>query len=369
MGAVWGTCLKLTLFGESHGAGIGGVLSGIPAGLPFDEAGVQRELDRRKPGHKLGTPRRESDQPEWLSGLQDGKTTGAPIAFIIRNNDTRSHDYGEMKAFDRPGHADYPASIKYGGHNDVRGGGPFSARLTAVVTCAGALCKQWLAAEGIEIGGRIAEIDGLVDCAIDGVNPPMDALVRAQGEVLTVLDEQVRAHMVERIEETRVALDSVGGIIEVYATGVPVGLGDPYFNSFESHFASLAYAIPAVKAVSFGHGENVARMHGSTHNDVYVEQGDIIKTETNHAGGILGGITTGMPIVSRLAFKPTPSISKPQFTLNKEKWEREWLEIKGRHDPCVAVRAVPVVECAMALTIMDFMILRFGEGGGVCPKI
>lgn len=361
MGAVWGRNLSLTLFGESHGNGIGGVLSGIPAGLPFDPEYVQSEMDRRKPGHQIGTKRREGDQPEWLSGIHQGKTTGAPIAFVIRNTDTRSADYSEMMAFDRPGHADYPASIKYGGHNDVRGGGPFSARMTAVVTCAGALCKHWLEFAGIRIAGRIASIGHLSDQEIDMMSPPMDELVASRKEILCVLDADIRKRMAELVEQNRMDLDSVGGTIDVFATGVPAGLGDPYFNSFESQFASLAYAIPAVKSVSFGHGEGASRMRGSEHNDSYIGDEELVRTVSNHAGGILGGLTTGMPIVSRLAFKPTASISKPQYTLNKQMWEQQWLQIKGRHDPCVAVRAVPIVEAAMALTIMDFMILRYGE--------
>ena len=297
-----------------------------------------------------GPPPGEEDRPEFLSGILNGFTTGAPIAAIIRNTNTRSGDYNNLKNCPRPGHADYTAQMKYGGFQDAAGGGHFSGRLTAPLCIAGGLCRQWLESEGVRIGARIVSISD----AIDNYEPDsLDCELDQIPKDFPVFTASVAELMKQKIAQARAEGDSVGGVIECYAEGVPAGLGEPMFGGMESRIAQIVYGIPAVKCVEFGAGEFASFMTGSQNNDRFFPAGDEIKTTTNHCGGILGGITNGMPILFRVAIKPTPSISKPQQTVNLETGERTVIQIKGRHDPCIVPRAVPVVEAAAAIAIFD----------------
>ncbi|MBR4109954.1 MAG: chorismate synthase [Oscillospiraceae bacterium] len=356
MSSTYGERLKLSIFGQSHGAAIGMTLDGIPAGLPVDLKKLQEFLNRRAPGQNdYSTPRKEADQPEFLSGIVDGYTCGAPIAAIIKNKNTRSGDYSNSKDCPRPGHADYTAQIKYGGYQDTAGGGHFSGRLTAPLCIAGGLCKQWLEKEGILIGAHLVCVGGVTDDPFDPMNPQLDQ-VRSD---FPVISEAAGARMREIISNAKADGDSVGGIIECAVTGLPAGLGDPMFFGMESRIAQLVYGIPAVKAVEFGAGYAVGYMRGSEHNDAYTVQDGTVKPLTNRAGGILGGITTGMPLYFQVAIKPTPSIAKIQQSASFSKLEAVDLQVKGRHDPCIAPRAVPVIEAAAAIAIFDAYLSRY----------
>ena len=361
MSSTYGENLKLSIFGQSHGAGIGMTLDGIPAGLPVDLDKLQQFLNRRAPGQNdWSTPRREEDRPDFLAGLLDGYTCGAPIAAVIYNKNTRSKDYSNLHDVPRPGHADYTAQVKYGGFQDVAGGGHFSGRLTAPLCIAGGLCKQWLELEGIRIGAHIEWIDGIDDNHFDPLKPQFDRIGSDFPVINAICGEQMR----EAIAEARAKGDSVGGIIECAATGLPVGLGDPMFGGMESRIASIVYGVPAVKCVEFGRGAAVGYIRGSQNNDAYVMEDGVVKTLTNNCGGILGGITNGMPLIFRAAIKPTPSISKPQQSVSLSRMENTTLEIKGRHDPCIVPRAVPVIEAAAAIAIYDAVLARRREIGG-----
>lgn len=353
MSSTYGEDLKLSVFGQSHGAGIGMVLDGIPAGLPVDMEALTAFLARRAPGQNdYSTPRREADAPEFLSGLVENTTCGAPIAALIRNTSTRSGDYANLKDCPRPGHADYTAQIKYGGHQDAAGGGHFSGRLTAPICIAGGLCKQWLEGKGIRISAHIAMIGGIWDRPFDPVHPETDAVLTP----FPTLEEARGTEMRQRIAEAKAAQDSVGGIVECAVTGLPAGVGAPMFGGMEGKLAQMLYGIPAVKGVEFGAGFRVAEMVGSESNDPFrVENGKIV-TATNNCGGILGGITDGMPLIFRAAFKPTPSIAKLQQSVSLSEMENRTLEVKGRHDPCIVPRAVPVVEAAAAIALMDILL-------------
>ena len=353
MSSTYGENLKLSIFGQSHGAAIGMTLDGIPAGLPVDLEALQAFLNRRAPGQNdYSTPRREEDRPEFLSGVLDGHTCGAPLAAIIRNTNTRSGDYANLKDCPRPGHADYTAQVKYGGSQDAAGGGHFSGRLTGPLCIAGGLCKQWLEARGIRIGAHIAAIAGVRDIPFDPMNPQLDAVDTR----FPVLDAQAGAGMREAVSAARMDLDSVGGIIECAVTGLPVGLGEPMFGGVEGRIAQIVYGIPAVKGVEFGIGFEAANLRGSENNDPFrMEHGKVV-TATNHCGGILGGITNGMPLLFRAAIKPTPSISQVQQSVSLSLGENRELVVKGRHDPCIVPRAVPVVEAAAAIALFDLIL-------------
>ena len=350
MSSTYGEMIRLSIFGESHGAAIGMTLDGVPAGLPVDLDKLQEFLNRRAPGqNNWSTPRKEADRPEFLSGILNGFTTGAPIAAIIRNTNTRSGDYENLKNCPRPGHADYTAQMKYGGFQDAAGGGHFSGRLTAPLCIAGGLCKQWLENEGVRIGAHIQWLHGLNDTFFDRLDPQISE-IRTDFPVISAYKAE---RMRQIIDEARAACDSVGGIIECAAVGLPVGLGEPMFGGMESRIARIVYGIPAVKALDFGIGPSVANIPGSENNDAYTIQNGEVRTLTNHCGGILGGITNGMPLIFSAAIKPTPSISRPQQTVNLETGEITTIQIKGRHDPCIVPRAVPVVEAASAIAIFD----------------
>ena len=354
MSSTYGENLKLSIFGQSHGTAIGMTLDGIPAGLPVDTEKLQQFLNRRAPGqHDWSTPRREEDAPEFLSGIVDGYTCGAPIAAIIRNSNTRSGDYDHLKNVPRPGHADYTAQVKYGGFQDTAGGGHFSGRLTAPLCIAGGLCKQWLAELGIRIGARIESIGDVVDdYDPDELDPELDRI----DPDFPVYTPAAGKRMQERIAQARADGDSVGGMIQCFITGVPAGIGEPMFSGVESRIAQIVYGIPAVKSLEFGSGTLSAYLPGSSSNDPFFIAGDRVRTTTNHCGGILGGITNGMPVVFTVAIKPTPSISLPQKSVNLQTMEDVTLEIKGRHDPCIVPRAVPVVEAAAAIAIYDLIL-------------
>lgn len=353
MSSTYGNNLKLSIFGQSHGAGIGMVLDGIPAGEAVDLDKLQLFLNRRAPGQNdYSTPRKEEDRPEFLSGLLEGYTCGAPIAALIRNKNTRSGDYANLKDCPRPGHADYTAQIKYKGYQDSAGGGHFSGRLTAPLCIAGGLCKQWLEARGIQISAHIAAIAGIQDDSFDPLNPQMDAV----NTDFPVLNAKAGETMRAAIAAAKADLDSVGGIVECAVTGLPAGSGDPMFDGVESRIAQIVYGIPAVKGVEFGIGFGCANLRGSQNNDPFVISDGCVKTQTNHCGGILGGITNAMPVIFRAAFKPTPSIAQMQSSISLSKGENTSLEIKGRHDPCIVPRAVPVVEAAAAIAIYDMLL-------------
>lgn len=352
MSSTYGEMVKLSIFGQSHGPAIGMVLDGVPAGLPVDMEKLQKFLNRRAPGqHEYDTPRREEDKPEFLSGIVESYTCGAPIAAIIHNTNTRSKDYSELKDCPRPGHADYTAHIKYGGYQDAAGGGHFSGRLTAPLCIAGGLCKQWLETKSIRIGAHISVIAGIADEPIylDWVNPDLDRIQKD----FPVLNPEAGCKMRQAIAQARAESDSVGGLIECIVAGIPAGLGDPMFGGMESRIAQIIYGIPAVKGLEFGSGFTGSYLRGSQNNDSYAVENSKIKTQQNNAGGILGGITSGMPLVFQTAIKPTPSISKPQQSVSIQNMENTALVVKGRHDPCIVPRAVPVIEAAAAIAVFD----------------
>ena len=345
---------RLTIFGQSHSPMIGGVIEGLPAGITPDMAFIRAFMARRAPGGALSTARKEADEPEIVSGLNEwGRTCGAPLAFLIRNGDHRSRDYAQLRDMPRPGHADYTAWVKFGGENDIRGGGQFSGRLTAPLCFAGALALRLLQDEGVRVKARVLKIAGIRDADMDPVRPDLDAI--ADGR-LPCLDPDAARRMAEAIEAARAEGDSVGGVVECYAAGVPAGLGDPMFDGVENRLARALFGIPAVRGVEFGLGFAAADLRGSAHNDPFRMDGGAVTTATNRHGGALGGITSGMPVVVRAAFKPTPSIARPQPAVSLSRREDATLTVEGRHDPCVVPRAVPVVEAAVAFTLYDMML-------------
>jgi len=353
MSSTYGNRFRFTIFGQSHAEAVGVTIDGLPAGIPIDEAELQAFLDRRAPGGRLTTSRKEPDKVEILCGVADGVTCGAPLTAVIRNTNTRSGDYKNIMNLPRPGHADYTAWVKYGGHNDVAGGGHFSGRLTAALCIAGGICKQILARKGIEISAHIAQLGKVRD---DRFDPVSAAQPQLKGERIRVLREAAYQDMLMLVEETAARGDSVGGVIECGAWGLPVGLGDPMFDGMENRIAKAVFGIPAVKGIEFGVGFGVAELFGSENNDPYCICDGKIKTVTNNAGGILGGITSGMPLIFRAAIKPTPSIYLEQQSVNLSEMKEETLQIKGRHDPCIVLRAVPVMEAAAAVAIYDALL-------------
>ena len=349
----YGENLKLSIFGTSHGPEIGMNLEGIPAGLPVDIEKLQAFLNRRAPGrNEWSTSRKEADIPHFQSGLVNSCTNGEAISAVIYNNNVRRDDYENLKHIPRPGHADYAAWMKYGLDYDMAGGGPFSGRMTAPMCIAGGMCKQWLENMGIRIGAHIAWISDIDDNRFDPVAPALDAV----GSDFPVLNSICGAQMLEAIAEAKNQGDSLGGIIECAITGLPTGMGGPMFGGVEGKIASAMYGIPAVKGVDFGLGFANTYHPGSDANDEFIISNGIVQTRTNHCGGILGGITNGMPVIFRVAFKPTPSISKPQTSVNLTTMEEVTIQIKGRHDPCIVPRAVPVVEAAAAIAIYDMIL-------------
>ena len=324
----YGDRFRFTIWGQSHGPAIGVTMEGLPAGFAIDFEALQRFLDRRAPGQAGSTPRKEADRPEFVSGLVDGVTCGGPVTAMIRNENTRSGDYDNLKYIPRPGHADYTAWIKYGEARDAAGGGQFSGRLTAPLCIAGGICLQLLAPMGITVSARLVRVGGETD-----PEKFMDAIAAARAEG-----------------------DSVGGVVECAVSGVPAGVGEPMFDGLENRIAGAVFGIPGVKGLEFGSGFAGAGLRGSQNNDPFYVEDGAVRTRTNNAGGILGGISTGMPIVFRAAFKPTPSIAKPQQSVDLRTMTETTLAVRGRHDPCIALRAVPVVEAAAAVAVYDAIL-------------
>ena len=359
MASYLGEHIHVSVFGQSHSPAIGVVVDGLPAGEKVDMEELGRFLKRRAPGQSpTSTPRKEADLPHFLSGLVDDVTCGAPLAALIENTNTRSQDYEQLRDKPRPGHADFTAQVKYGGFQDVAGGGHFSGRLTAPLCIAGGICLQILKRRGIEVAAHIASIAGQADRPFDPMGESTETLETLKRAPFPVLDEKAGELMRKAIFEAKEERDSVGGIVECLVTGVPAGLGDPMFGGMENRLAAALFGIPAVKGVEFGEGFGVAKLRGSQNNDPFTVKDGKIVTETNHSGGILGGITNGMPLVFRLAVKPTPSISKPQQTVSLSENREEELVITGRHDPCIVPRAVPVVEAVTALVLSDLLFSR-----------
>ncbi len=344
-----GQRLRLSIFGQSHSEAVGMTLDGLPAGIPVDLDELQSFLNRRAPGRNdWSTPRREEDRPEFLCGLKDGFTCGAPLSAIIRNSNTRPKDYSQLKITPRPGHADYTAEVKYRGYQDYSGGGHFSGRLTAPLCIAGGIVKQALKELGIAVDARIKAIAGIVDAS------PFAASVA--GKEFPVADDKIGEQMREVIAKARAEGDSVGGVVECVVRGLPAGIGEPMFDGLENQIARMVFAVPAVKGIEFGAGFAAAGLRGSENNDAFCVQDGRIETLTNNAGGILGGISNGMPVVFRAAIKPTPSIAKEQQSVNLNSMEPSALRIEGRHDPCIVPRAVPVIEAAAAIAITDLIL-------------
>ena len=329
MSSSYGDNFRISIFGESHASAIGVTIEGLPAGSTVDSGKLQAFLERRAPGRDaFSTSRREADAPEFLCGVKNGVATGAPIAAIIRNSDTRSNDYANLANIPRPGHADYPAEVKFGGHQDRAGGGHFSGRLTAPLCIAGGIALQQLERLGVSVSARAVRIGGETEPE------------RMEAAIAAARDEG----------------DSVGGVVEAEICGLPAGVGDPMFGGLENRIAQIVFGIPAVKGIEFGEGFAVADLKGSENNDPYgIVDGKVVPL-TNHAGGILGGISTGAPVVFRVAFKPTPSIAKEQDSVDLEKMEPAKLVVKGRHDPCVVLRAIPCVEAAAAVAVFDAVL-------------
>ncbi len=354
MSSSYGENIRLSIFGQSHSPAIGMNLEGIPAGEHIDFEELQRFMERRAPGRRAySTARKEADRPEFLSGVRDGYTCGAPLSAIIRNGDTRSKDYEQLSRLPRPGHADYTADVKYFGYQDYAGGGHFSGRLTAPLCIAGGICLQILKRQGIEVISRIKAIGPVTD------ESPL--LSSTAGKDFPTVDKAAGEAMQAAIEEARMQGDSLGGVIECAVLGLPAGLGDPMFGGMENRIAAIVFGIPAVKGIEFGAGFQSARLRGSENNDSFVIESGQIKTRSNNCGGILGGITDGMPLIFRAAIKPTPSIAREQDSVDMRELKEAKLTVGGRHDPCIVPRAVPCMEAAAAIAVYDALLGRRKE--------
>lgn len=356
MSGIWGSNIKVSIFGESHGSTIGITISGLTPGLELNMDNILREMKRRAPGrNSLATARKEDDIPEILSGVFEGSTTGAPLCAIIRNSDTRSKDYGNLKSLMRPGHGDYPGKVRYKGFNDYRGGGHFSGRITASLVFAGAICKQYLEKMGIYIGAHISSIGNIKDEEFDLTTVTKNQLERLNSMELPLINSALEGEMRDAILKAKNEGDSIGGTVQCAIIGLEAGIGNPFFDSIESTLAHLMFSIPAIKGIEFGKGFEMASGRGSEYKDEYYYDGDKIRTKANNNGGILGGITNGMPVVFRVAVKPTSSILMEQHTVDISKKENTILKISGRHDPCIVQRALPVVEAATAIGLLDLI--------------
>ena len=356
MSSAIGSKFKVTVFGESHGPAIGAVIDAPPAGYKIDLDEIMVQVSRRAPGQDpSATARKETDTPEFLSGLLDGVTTGAPLAFIIRNADHRSHNYENIADRPRPSHADYAASIRFGGHNDVRGGGNFSGRLTAPLTVAGAIAKQILKANGITVGGHVSMIGAAIDKPFDPVNIDEVLLDSLNKQYFSTVLPEAKTEMQNDIAEAHKNGDSIGGEVEIAVTGLPAGIGSPTARGVENAISQAVFCVPAIKGIEFGLGFGYCSSLGTEANDEMYFDGDAVKCKTNHCGGITGGITNGMPLIIRCAIKPTPSIAKEQNTVNLKTKENDTLIIEGRHDPCIVPRALPAVEAAVSIALIDLL--------------
>lgn len=353
-----GQNIKISIFGQSHSEAIGVVIDGLPAGECINTDKIIEFMQRRAPGkNNLSTPRKEADTPEILSGLKNGTTCGAPLCAVIKNTNTSSGDYDNLIDIPRPSHADYPAFVKYNGANDVSGGGHFSGRLTAPLCFAGAVAMQILERKGISFGAHISKIGAISDDAFDKVSISGETLKSVTAKDFPVLNDEKGELMKKEILKAKEELDSVGGIIECAVCGMPVGIGEPIFDGIENRISQTVFGIPAVRGIEFGEGFGAAELRGSEHNDpYYYDENGTVKTKTNNSGGIIGGISNGMPIIFKVAFKPTPSIAKEQDSVSLQNETNEKLSIHGRHDPCIVQRAVPCVEAAAAIAILDLMM-------------
>lgn len=355
----FGERLRVTVLGSSHGPTVGVEIEGIPAGTVVDPSSIQDDLNRRRPvGRRLATRRQEEDRLVVDSGFLDGKTDGSPFRAHVANEDVRRGPYDRMHDTPRPGHADYPARVRYGPDADLSGGGIFSGRMTVGLVIAGSIAKTLLRSRGVEVVGYTRSI-GTIDGLIGEDEDSKELRTRSGSNEVGCPDLEAARRMEDAIAEARRDGDSLGGIVEVRADGLPVGLGEPFFDSIESAIAHIAFAVPAVKAIEFGAGFRAARMKGSEHNDPFVWVKGKVRTETNHAGGILGGLSTGMPVVFRVAVKPTSSIARPQRTVNLADASATTLGVTGRHDPCIVPRAVVVIESVAAVALAD-LALRGG---------
>lgn len=362
---MWGKNLKISIFGESHGAEIGVVIDGLEPGFEIDLDEVERQMDRRKPGkNRLSTARKEDDKANIVSGFFEGKTTGTPLCANIKNKDRKSADYTQIRDNFRPGHADYTGFVRYKGFNDYRGGGHFSGRLTAPIVFAGAICRQILEKKGIKITSHIKAIKNIEDSSFDYTNIDEKLIKRLSYSDFPLIDESLEDSMKNEILKAREILDSVGGKIECAVVGIDAGIGSPIFDSVESVISSMMFSIPAVKGIEFGEGFDISRLYGSESNDeMYVDNEGKILSYTNNNGGVIGGITNGMPIVFTVAIKPTPSISSKQRTVNVADLrsyengdvKNTEIEVNGRHDPCIVQRAVSVIESAAAIAVLDML--------------
>lgn len=357
MGATFGRNLRMTIFGESHGKGIGLVLDGLPPGTLIEEEFIKEEMARRAPGqNKMSTQRQEKDAFIIESGVFEGKATGTPLCVLIPNSDQHSKDYSILKDVMRPGHADYAGRVRYKGFNDYRGGGHFSGRLTAPLVFTGAVAKSILAQQDIIVGAHVVRIGQITDVLFNPLGETAQCLQELRTHTLPVLDKSKATLMEAEIMSAREQRDSVGGIIEVMALGMPPGTGNPFFDSLESRLSHALFSVPAVKGIEFGTGFAMAALKGSEANDPMTFEGDKVRTIRNNNGGITGGITNGMPVLFRVAIKPTPSISLPQQTVNVSEGKDTVLEIKGRHDPCIVPRAIPVIEAVTAWVLLDMLL-------------
>ncbi len=357
MSCNFGNNIKITIFGQSHSEAIGVVIDGLPAGFKIDTEKTAAFMARRAPGNSdLSTPRKEADEVKILSGVVDNVTCGAPLCAVIENTNTRSGDYDKLRILPRPSHSDFAAMMKHNGFNDIRGGGNFSGRMTAPLCFAGAVCMQMLEEKGIKIGAHISSIGKTEDKRFDPVNVGGGDFDELLAKSFPVIDDKQGELMRKEIYDAKNCGDSVGGTIECAVVGMPAGIGDPIFDGIENRISCAVFGIPAVKGIEFGAGFESARMHGSENNDDFIVKDGKITTATNNHGGILGGISSGMPIIFRCAIKPTPSIGREQKTVNTETGEEEALVIGGRHDPCIVPRAVPCVEAAAAIVIADYIL-------------
>lgn len=356
MSGVWGKNIRYTIYGESHGNGLGVIIDGLPSGVELDLEAIHFEMERRRPGKSnTATSRNEGDDFHFMSGFFNNKTTGAPLCILIKNANTISADYAEVKNVMRPGHADFTGYVKYGGFNDYRGGGHFSGRLTAAIVFAGAVAKQLLKEKNIIITSHISSIGSVKDNNYDKLKINTDSLDQLRAMEIPTLITEKAEEMRSEILKYRDDKNSVGGSIECAVLNLPAGLGEPFFDSVESTLSHLLFSVPAVKGVEFGEGFGFAAMTGSEANDEYYYEDGKVKTYSNNNGGILGGITNGMPLVFKVAIKPTPSIAKQQRSINISTGENETLEVKGRHDPCIVPRAVPVVEAVTAMAMLEMI--------------
>ncbi len=356
MSSAIGSKFKTTVFGESHGPAIGAVIDAPPAGYKIDLDEIIVQTMRRAPGQDpSATQRKEADIPEFLSGLLDGVTTGAPLALIIRNSDHRSHNYENIAVRPRPSHADYAASVRFNGCNDIRGGGNFSGRLTAPLTVAGAVARQILKANGVTLGGHVSFIGNTADEPFDPVNVDEELLNRLNTQYFSVISDKAKEEMQAEISEAKKNGDSIGGEVEIAVTGLPVGIGSPTARGIENLISQAVFCVPAVKGIEFGAGFGFASMTGSEANDEMYFSDGAVKCRTNNCGGITGGISNGMPLIIRCGIKPTPSIAKQQNTVNLSTKQDDKLIIEGRHDPCIVPRALPAIEAAVAIALVDLL--------------